>query len=1294
MHDSQEAGMNSIRRQAAVYLRVPGSLVILSGLLILGMMLTAVPSQGQQLTGTISATVYDSSGAVVPGATIVLKNTASGDLRKTASDSEGYFTFTAVQPATYSISVSAKGFTTWELTGIVLNLGDTRTVPNIALKPGASNTTVEVVADKNIEVPLDTPEISDTMNAEQIQDMALEGRDAGELLKMMPGAAFTNGLSQGSGFNPKVTGTNSGPVGNYSLNGTQPYEAMAYMLDGANLVDPGNAGTQIANINQDMVSEVKVLTGSYDASYAYGPVIFEAFSKSGGKNFHGEGYLYARNSALNSFESAAKEAYISTLASASNLQSASSLAQELNPYEYYYYLGGNVGGPVIFPHFNRNHDKLFFWGGYEYMIQHPSNTVIYYNQPTSDQANGIFAKSSTYPGNNNSAFQYAYSQPYSVPANATTDASGAIHIPTSDFDPNILGVLKYYAVTRAPNITPNAANAWSNFAYAPSVPQNRWEATGKVDYAITENTKLSGTYAYQSEVDQHPVTIWWAPPSTLPYPAPVQADENAKVFLTNFTHQFNATTTNEAVFTLSHFINPNTVGSNAADRSTIGMGGVTGFFGTTTKQMPNILGPWGSPIAALSNIEQEPFDVPFTNGSTFGKLARVPQLYDTVSKVIATHTVKAGFYWAQPYNAQTNGCDDGCNNNGQFNLGWPSNYGSGNIVADFELGNIASYEQQSAAPTDTIKMNQWSIWAQDSWKANRRLTLNLGVRADHEGQWYGEPAGSQVWASPGSGLPNAYVDSPTAPANTGLVWHATDSHVPLSGYTSPLFYYDPRVGVIYDLMGTGKTVLRLGYGAYRYNISVNEATNNNVADGPRGIINFTTPHAFQGYANIAAGGTPPAAVQENCWLCGSSVAADLYGDDRTPLTLTWNVSVDQATPWQSLVEISYVGNHSTGEEFNGSNSDINDLDGIGYGGYFQADPFLNDPVTGHYCSPASPNSNKPASPHYAPGCTQQDFVPLHNYLHLYLLTHQSYEKYNSLQASWRKNGAKLNFQANYTFSKVMGIWDGDTSNGGGNGTAEVPFSISKNYGPLGYDHTNIFNIWYIYNLPSPIHGNRALATAINDWKLSGWNTYQNGAPLQQNTGGNFNANYDGTGVDPSTETTPGNTNTGVNAVEFTEPNGLPAGQISASSWFGYSANIGVHPLMTCNPKSGLRNGMRFNPNCFSAPVVVGQAGPIQYPYMRGPGYLDNDLSIFKSFPTRESQRLELRVQGQNFINHPNPQFGLNGASDINLSFPAILGSTNSTPGSSEFGNPNPLTTGKPLYTTGQRLMTFSARYFF
>jgi hypothetical protein len=1255
--------MSSVRRLAAVYLCAPGSLFILSGLLILGMVLfTAVPSHAQQLTGSVSATVYDQSGAVVPGATVTLKNAASGDIRRTTSDSSGYFTFTAVQPATYTISISAKGFTTWQLSGLVINLGDAKTVPNIALKAGAESTTVEVVADKNVEVPLDTPEISDTLNAQQIEDLSLEGRDAGELLKMMPGAALANGINQGSGFNPKVTGTNSGPVGNYSLNGTQPYGTTAYMLDGANLVDPGNAGTQIANINTDMVQEVKMLTADYGAEYAYGPTIFEAFSKAGGKDFHGEGYFYARNSALNSWESYTKSSYLGTLASATNTLSASQVAAQDFPSEYFYYIGGNVGGPVRFPHFNKSRDKLFFWGGYEYMIQHPSNAIQNYNEPTQDQVNGIFDKASS-PSSNNSNYSYAYMLPcqtcsgLAADNNWTTDSAGNIHIPTSDYDPNILGVMKLYPL---PNISPNNNNGWSNYAYAPSIPQNRWEATGRLDYDITENTKLSGTYAYQSEVDSHPITIWWAPPNTLPYPAPVTAATNAQVILANFTHQFGPTTTSETVFTLARYINPNKLGSNAANRSTVGMSAVPGLFGHTSTQMPNINGPWEG---ALSNIDQEPMDGPF-NGGSFGALKEVPQLYETVSKVIGTHTAKVGFYWSQPYNSQSSGSDQGGEDQGQFTLGWPAKYGTNNVVSDFELGRITNYEQQSGVPLDNFKMAQWSLWAQDSWKANRRLTLNLGMRADHIGQWYGEPNGQQVWD------PASYVDSATAAANTGLKWHSIDSSVPLSGFSSPLFYYNPRVGLIYDIFGTGRTLFRTGFGGYHYQISVNEATNNNVGDGPKGIVNYTTPNAFVGYANVATGGTPPTAVSESSWLGNNKLSADLMGDDRTPFTGDWNVSIDQATPWQGLVEISYVGNHTTGEEFNGGNGNINNLNNIAPGGYWKPDP-----ITGKNCSASAPSSA-------TNGCTQVDFGPLHNYGPFYLLTHQSYEKYNSVQASWKKNGAKLNFQANYTFGKVMGIWDGDTSNGTGNGATVWPYAIAPNYGPLDYDHTNIFNVWYVYNLPSPIHGNRLLATAINEWKLSGWNTYQSGGNLQANLP-NLNAGW------------PSAANSGT---LFTLPNGLPANGMNASTWLGTPSVNNLMPLLTCNPAKGKKPGFYYNASCFATPSVIGTEGPLHWPYMRLPAYYDNDLSIFKSFPTAESQRLELRVQAQNFINHPLPQFNLNGSnSDDQISFqPNVNGTSGCTSAAQCLGTPpvNASTSGKPLFTTGQRLMTFSARYFF
>jgi hypothetical protein len=206
----------------------------LAGLLGAVLALSGLSSNAQQLTGTISGTAYDQTGAVVPKAKVVLKNEASGDERDTVSGNDGHFVITAVQPGSYSIAVSATGFSSWQENGIVMSTGDSREVPNIKLNVGGNSTQVNVVAGADVIVPTDTAEISTTVNQEMINDFPLQGRDAGELLKIMPGMALNNGGSQGSGFNDKLVGTNNGPVGAYSSNGTQPYGTMAFMLDGAN----------------------------------------------------------------------------------------------------------------------------------------------------------------------------------------------------------------------------------------------------------------------------------------------------------------------------------------------------------------------------------------------------------------------------------------------------------------------------------------------------------------------------------------------------------------------------------------------------------------------------------------------------------------------------------------------------------------------------------------------------------------------------------------------------------------------------------------------------------------------------------------------------------------------------------------------------------------------------------------------------------------------------------------------------------------------------------------------------
>jgi hypothetical protein len=114
--------------------------------LLLTALLFAVCGLGQQLTGTLNGTAYDQSGAVVPNANVVVKNEASGDTRTTTANGSGYFNVSALQPGTYDVTVSATGFQPWEQKGVVLNQGDNRTLPNLALPVGQTTQAVEVVS--------------------------------------------------------------------------------------------------------------------------------------------------------------------------------------------------------------------------------------------------------------------------------------------------------------------------------------------------------------------------------------------------------------------------------------------------------------------------------------------------------------------------------------------------------------------------------------------------------------------------------------------------------------------------------------------------------------------------------------------------------------------------------------------------------------------------------------------------------------------------------------------------------------------------------------------------------------------------------------------------------------------------------------------------------------------------------------------------------------------------------------------------------------------------------------------
>jgi len=1174
-----------------------------TGLLAALLLLFALPTLHAQTTAQISGIVTDTTGAVIPGAAVTLVNEATQDTRVVKANGEGLYSFPALLPSSYTIKVSAKGFDPKSLTGLVLHAGDERSIPAFTLAIGSETQTVTVEAASEM-IPQDNGERSAVLSSKDIENLALEGRDTTELLKVLPGATtISGGLTQNNpSFSDLSISANESAIGNgININGVPNRGGTALLSDGVSVLDPGDNASSIGIINPSMTAEVSVQTSNFGAYVQNGPVVVSAISKSGTAHYHGEGYFDARNDVLN----------------ANGWQQNHNGVPKAGA--HYYYPGGNIGGPVPF-----THKKLLFWGGYERFLQNPGNGNILESWiPTPEMMSGDFSSDNA---DNVALCPNGFSPTASgwcndltgtiLPDGVTQIGPGTpdgSHIPSQYIDPGAAALASFW-----PKANANPANTGGYNYYAPVVASNNgWVYRIRMDYNLNDNNKFYVSYqqAYSSTLAQgNGAHIYWTPQGSIPAPGGgLVGQVFTKSISGHFVHVFNPSTTNEFIaawgFGSFPFGPPN---PKAAYKSTLGYtyGSIYGasqlipsYNSAGTDTFPDFSqGDWFEP-----------------NGYYLVR-KEVPSFTDNFTKVWGAHTVKIGAYTQNTGNLQGN---DGVSPNGNISNfgGQQPNVFSGKLVgspgnpdANFVMGTLTGYSESNSAPVSDMAYQNTAVYIDDSWKVNRKLNVELGARIEHVGHWYDRQGVGMADFFPD----RVFSDYYSGKFDPGFYWHAIDPGVPLGGQPNRFAFVSPRFGVSYDPFGTGKTVIRGGWGVYRFAGQYNDYAP--ALTTAQHVITYNLPGQHSVLLKQIASLAPTVCATPPCGLTGTQNGLDAT-DYGVPITYAWNLTIDRRFKWNTLLDIAYVGNTSSqildnGETIQGSGfTSLADQNKAPIGAFF-----LPDPKTG--VTSDNPENLSTQTNGTSTGNTAADYHPYgYAYGTSQILQAKSnqYSNYNGLQAAYIKENGHLTYNINFTWSKTLGTV-----------LQNNPFSIRPNYGVASIDRPFVFNAAYTYQVGKFRHGGSIVSAILSDWSISGISTWQAGGSLLTQLGNNVPNFGFSEGYDPATLP--------LNHAAL----GIGSG-ISQATYYGTDAALAIQPVLTCNPNKGLATYQRLQLKCFSAPAIgapgtIGQFGGQKYPYMSMGSYFDNDLALARTIPIHNSQSIQFRIQAFNWLNHPLPEF--------------------------------------------------------
>jgi len=1087
----------------------------------------------QTITGTIIGTVADASGGAIANASVTLRSETTADSRSLKTNETGDFVFNAVPPGAYSLQIEQSGFKTLERSGLVLTATQRLSTGVLQLTIGAVSERVTVEAVGAV-VQTAASGNSAELSGKQLNLLMTRGRDVISLLRVLPGVSGgTDENALGGTF-----GTNTPNIGGQRIG------MNTMSSDGQSGNDADGVGGFNGMTSLDAIAEVKVLLNNYQAEYGRNAgASINLVTKSGSRDFHGSLYWFLRNEKLN-----ANDFF-------NNRNS------QARPRYRYNTFGGTIGGPIYIPgKFNKNRDKLFFFYSREnWEISDPRNPRRV-TMPSALERQGNFSQTLDVSGR---------LIPVTDPSNGQAFPGNVI--PANRQNANGRAILNLFPM---PNFLDRSLSGGNyNYQFQEITNHPKKLNTLKGDYNQTANDRISARY-----------TGWWA--DRRGYEGLSAFNSNWDQFFSHYLFKTDQVQTSYTKVIRSNIVNEAQFGYRKLGE--IGAATSANFFDKVdrTKVGLNSLGQLFAAGNPLNIIPQASFGgVPSAaNISYDGRLPIDAEDWrynysNNLSWIRGEHSLKFGIYGEHQMNSEGPRSNFGGNFAFGRNVNNPldSNYAYSNAV----LGNFESYSESTTRTTGLARQSIFEWYVQDSWKATRRLTIDLGLRATWFTPWrvsdgkaaalalerydrgkapaFIQPVlvnGARVGRNPLTGqqtpavMIGAFAPNSGEPAN-GMVVAGT-GNLP-SGFANRGWEMGPRFGFAYDVFGNGKTAIRGGIGVSKQAVPSagsylwTTRTNPPVQFNPQ--IFYGTLDTFK-----SAAGT----------LFPSSVSA-LERDPKAGTVTNYSLAVQHEVARGTILDVSYVGNRSQHLQ------QTRDLNTLPYGTRFAASS----------ADPSAPGRPLP-----------NNFLrPFPGFGGLTYIENSGYGNYNALQTQLnRRLSTGIQFGIAYTWSKAMDLTSGD------NGLLPMfrPYRI-WNYGKSGYDQTHVFVLNYLWDLPNAGKkmGNRAMAFVTDNWQLSAIVSMTSGTPR---------------GVGYST----------VDGVDIT--GGGDGDRINVTG----KANL---------PKSEQTFDRFFNTSVFARPAR-GDFGNAPKDIFRGPGINNWDISLFKRFPLKnEARYFQFRWEFYNAFNH-------------------------------------------------------------